>query len=222
MQQRSPQRCWISQHSPSRQSCSAPQHRLPQTSASWQQVSPTHVAPLGQHASGQARGAGQHTSPLTQRSLPVQQCPLQERPAGQQAPSRHCSVAAQHAPPQSGVGQVQRPKMQTRLPEHRPQLLLMPQPSEPQARPSQFGTHPVGGFVGGFFGFFFFFFLRLAVMSTLAGDPRPRLNAAARRTTTPRRERTSLNDLASRSNCLSSTMRHPVRRSRWPVVHPGG
>jgi hypothetical protein len=58
--------------------------------------------------------------------------------------------------------------MQTRWLEHRPQLLLMPQPSEPQVRPAQFGTHPVGGGGGVFLslslslsGFFFFFFLRL-------------------------------------------------------------
>jgi hypothetical protein len=68
-------------------------------------------------------------------------------------------------PLQSGMGQVQAPKMQTRLPVHRPQLVLTPQPSEPQARPLQLGTHSVGGFLIGFLGFFFFFFLRLAAMS---------------------------------------------------------
>lgn len=78
-------------------------------------------------------------------------------------------MLAQHAPPQSGVGQVQVPKMQVRLPEQRPQLLLIPQPSDPHVRPLHFGTHPEGGGVSGFFGFFgffFFFFLRFAAASS--------------------------------------------------------
>jgi hypothetical protein len=59
--------------------------------------------------------------------------------------------------------------MQTRLPEQRPQLLLMPQPSDPHVRTPQFGMHPAGGGGGGFLslslsGFFFFFFLRFRLV----------------------------------------------------------
>jgi hypothetical protein len=130
--------------------------------------------------------------------------------------------------------------MQTLFPVQRPQLLLMPQPSEPQMRPLQFGTHVGGGlgdgflslflrFLDFFFFFFFFFrffflFLRLADASSLArkrGRKLSRRPRAAVMRAVPRRERGSPSARASRSNCASSTPRHPGRHPCSHASLPG-
>lgn len=120
--------------------------------------------------------------------------------------------------------------MQTRLPVHRPQLLLMPQPSDPQVRPLQVGTQPAGG--GGGFGslsfslsgfFFFFLRLRLALVSWLvvSHDPSAARNPAAATRVASRREREAPSARARRSNCASSTPRHPGRHPRSSASRPG-